>query len=130
MATATKQTASFTIYGRLSGLNEYTLKCRSNKYAGAKMKEANEQQVASAILSDRIIWGMVFSGKVHITFKWYEKNKRRDLDNIAFAKKFIQDALVKGGILQGDGWQHIVGFSDEFYIDKDNPRIEVIINEV
>ena len=42
----------------------------------------------------------------------------------------LQDALVKSGVLQGDGWKHIVGFSDEFYIDKENPRIEVEIREV
>ena len=128
MATATKQTASFTIYGRLSGLNEYTLKCRGNRYAGASLKKQNEAKVSQAILRSPNIANI--SGKVHITFKWYEQNKRRDLDNIAFAKKFIQDALVELGYLEGDGWQHIVGFSDEFYIDKDNPRIEVVISEV
>lgn len=67
---------------------------------------------------------------MRILFRWYEPNKKRDLDNICSAKKFIQDALVKMGVLQGDGWRHIIGFSDEFYIDKDNPRIEVEIKEV
>lgn len=130
METETKQIASFVIYGRLDGLNEYTKKCRSNKYAGARLKEKNEQQVKYAALCDKSMLHTQFSGKVHITYKWYEKDKRRDLDNIAFAKKFIQDALVGIGFLQGDGWRHIVGFSDEFYIDKKNPRIEVEIREV
>ena len=62
---------------------------------------------------------------------WYEKNKKRDLDNISsFGRKVIQDALVDNGTLKNDGWENVVGFSDTFYIDKDNPRIEVIITEI
>lgn len=123
-----KQTASFTIYGRLSGLNEYTTACRNNRYAGAKLKGRNEDLVGMAIMRD--MQGVKFSGRVQMSYKWYEKNKRRDLDNVAFAKKFIQDALVASGVLAGDGWQHIVGFTDEFFVDKKNPRIEVTISEV
>lgn len=122
-----KQLARFTIYGRLSGLNEYTAACRSNCYAGANMKKKNERIVESSIFEQ--LRGVEFSDKVEINYTWYEKNKRRDLDNIAFAKKFIQDALVKMGVLKGDGWQHIVRFTDNFKIDKDNPRIEVEIIE-
>lgn len=124
-----QQVISFVIRGRLSGLNEYTRACRTNRYAGAKMKEENELRVKAAVL-EQLAGVKKISGQVHITYKWYEKNKRRDLDNIAFARKFIQDALVDVGLLQGDGWQHIVGFADEFYIDNENPRIEVIISEV
>ena len=116
------------IKGRLSGLNEYTRACRNNKYAGAKLKKDNEKKVLAAILE--YCQNIKIEKPVHITYKWFEQNKRRDLDNIAFSKKYIQDALVKSGVLQNDGWQHVTGFSDEFYIDKDNPRIEVEIKEV
>ena len=34
--------ATLIIPGRLSGLNEYTKACRSNRYVGAKMKKENE----------------------------------------------------------------------------------------
>lgn len=130
METETKQTASFTIYGRLDGLNEYILKCRGNKYAGANLKRKNEAKISQALIMSLQPVEFMSTKKVHISFKWYEETRRRDLDNIAFAKKFIQDALVKTGVLEGDGWRHIAGFTDEFYIDKDNPRIEVIIREV
>ncbi len=64
-------------------------------------------------------------------YRWYEPDKRRDLDNVsAFGRKCIQDALVKTKVLQDDGWKNIVGFTDEFYTDKGNPRIEVDIEEV
>ena len=39
--------------------------------------------------------------------------------------KFIQDALVSCRILENDGWRHIRGFTDVFYVDRHNPRIEV-----
>ena len=64
-------------------------------------------------------------------YHWIEKDTRRDLDNISsFGRKVIQDALVKEGILRNDGWKDISGFSDSFGVDKDNPRIEVVIREV
>ena len=126
--TEPKQTARLTIYGRLTGLNEYTLARNSSRYKGNTIKQQNEVLIMGYIMEQ--LQGVSFEGKVHITYKWHEKNRRRDQDNIAFAKKFIQDALVKSGVLANDGWKHVVGFTDEFYIDKDNPRIEVIIREV
>ena len=64
-------------------------------------------------------------------YVWYEPNKRRDKDNVSsFGRKIIQDALVSGGWLKNDGWADIVGFSDEFRIDKKEPRVEVDIEEI
>ena len=51
-------------------------------------------------------------------------------DNIAFAKKFIQDALVETGVLRNDGWSEIEGFTDNFALDPKNPRVEVTIEEM
>ena len=75
--------------------------------------------------------GIHIEKPVEIKYTYFEPNKKRDLDNIsAFAHKVIQDGLVKGGLLANDGWMNIVGFSDDFYVDKENPRIEVTIREV
>lgn len=64
-------------------------------------------------------------------YKWFEKNRRRDLDNVSsFGRKVIQDALVQAHTIQNDGWKEITGFSDEFFVDARNPRIEVEIEEV
>ena len=53
------------------------------------------------------------------------------MDNVAaFAMKVIQDALVRTGVLENDGWKQIMGFQCEFYVDRDDPRIEVEIVEV
>ena len=68
---------------------------------------------------------------VRIAYAFYEPDRRRDLDNISgFAHKVIQDALVATGILQGDGWKHITGYTDVFLVDKKHPRIEVELIEV
>ena len=115
------------IQGTLPNLNQYVLACRSNKFAGSKMKKDTEALITLYIKTQL---KTQIKGSVNLSFKWYEPNKRRDLDNIAFAKKFILDALVKNGILENDNWQYVKGFTDEFFIDKENPRVEVEINEV
>ena len=115
-----------TIYGRLPGLNDYTLRCRQNRFAGAKMKKDAEELIRGYIMSQRIPH---FDKAVELNFSWYEPNSRRDLDNIAFAKKFVIDALVETGVIKSDGWKGVTGFTDSFYIDKSNPRIEVEIRE-
>lgn len=72
----------------------------------------------------------VIKSPITIHYSFYEPNRRRDLDNIAaVAHKFIQDALVKCKIIENDGWQYINGFSDEFHVDKHDPRIEVTLTE-
>lgn len=122
----TKKKATLIITGSLPSLNEYTRACRGNKYAGANMKKAAEEIITLNInrqLKDP------FTGKVKLAFKWYCKDKRQDLDNICFAKKFILDALVSSKVIEADGWRCVVGFTDEFYISKENPRIEVDIYE-
>ena len=49
-----------------------------------------------------------------VRFVWYESTKRRDKDNVCFAKKFILDALQRARITKGDDNRYLLGFSDEF----------------
>jgi len=121
-------TYTLIIQGRLDGLNEYTAACRSNAYLAAKTKRWNEDIIHAAITA--CLRGIHITRPVYMRYRWYEVNMRRDKDNIAFGKKFIQDALVQRGVLAGDGWKHIVGFSDDFAVDKQRPRVEVSIEEV
>jgi Holliday junction resolvase RusA-like endonuclease len=116
------------IQGRLDGLNEYTKACRTNKFAGAEMKKKAERIITYYI--NQQLKDVSIKGKARLEFRWYEANKRRDLDNICFAKKFILDALVSNQVIFADSWKGVVGFTDEFFIDKQNPRIEVDIEDV
>ena len=47
----------------------------------------------------------------------------------SFGRKVIQDALVKCGVLKDDGWDYVIGFTDQFFCDRNEPRIEVLIEE-
>lgn len=116
------------IAGRLDNMNDYTSACRTNQYKGAKLKQKNENVVKQAIYEQ--LGRLRIKNPVRMLYRWYEPNKRRDLDNIsAFGRKVIQDALVDTRVLQDDGWKYVKGFQDEFYVDKGNPRIEVEIIE-
>lgn len=117
------------IRGRLDNLNDYITACRTNQYKGEKIKASNEYKVLAAIYEQ--LGRIRISNPVQMMYRWYEKNKRRDLDNISsFGRKVIQDALVHAKVLENDGWKNIVRFSDDFYLDPKNPRIEVDIEEV
>lgn len=117
-----------TIQGQLSNLNDYTKACRGNKYQGSRMKKSNEQIITAHIWQQ--LRDVHIKGKVRLTFNWYEPNRKRDIDNVCFAKKFILDALVSNQTIEADGWRCVVGFNDNFFVDKDNPRIEVFIEQI
>ena len=117
-----------TIYGRLPGLNEYIDAERQSKYKAAALKAQSMQLVMIYAKRDLRKWRA--KGPVYMRYIWYEPNRRRDKDNVSgYGRKVIQDALVKGGWLRGDGWAHISGFSDEFRVDKARPRVVVEIEE-
>lgn len=120
----------FIIPGRLPSLNDYTKVNRGKRgyILANKMKQDLEEKIAWYAKSQ--LPGLRLTSKVEIEYLWVESNRRRDLDNIAYAKKHIQDALVKAEILADDGWTEVVGFSDRFAVDKGNPRVEVTIREI
>lgn len=109
---------------RLPGLNQYTNANRNNRYSGGKLKKDTEQYITWFIPLQFRGWNL--SG-VEIFITWYEFDKRRDFDNIVSAKKFILDALVKSGVLAGDGQKHVHKITDEVKIDAKNPRIIIEI---
>lgn len=115
------------IQGRLDGLNEYTAANRTNRYKGSSMKNKNEKVVIYAIRQAKL--DKVVKYPIQLKIAWHEPNSRRDIDNICFATKFIQDALVKEGILANDSQKYINKIEHEVYVDKLNPRIEVEIIE-
>ena len=82
---------------KLPSLNEYVNVCRTNPYKASKFKKNLEEDIGMFI--ERL---PRFERPVRIHFHWIEGNKRRDLDNVAFAKKFILDSMVKHGKLKDD----------------------------
>ena len=122
------QSYTFTVPGRLPCLNDYIKIERGGggRYGAAQMKRETQNLIHWAIKGSPLR-AVKLEGPVTIHYLWLEQDRRRDKDNIAFAKKFIQDALVAAGVLENDGWRHIEGFTDSFAVDSKNPRIEVTI---
>nr|DAR29965.1 MAG TPA: crossover junction endodeoxyribonuclease [Caudoviricetes sp.] len=105
----------FFIEGRLPTLNEYTKVSRGNKYASARMKLNAENLILQCI--SNTVTGQV-KPPYFIEFHWFENSRRRDKDNVCFAKKFILDALQKGNYIENDNNKYIKGFTDLFSYGK------------
>lgn len=116
----------FTIPGRLDGLNTIINKNRHNKYAGAKLSKKNIKKVSWSIKAAKL---KKLKEPVILSIIYYEKNRRRDPDNILTSKKFILDAMQRTGLIQNDGWKNIESIEEYWQVDKENPRIEVTIYE-
>ena len=109
----------FIIKQKLPGLNEYINANRANRYLGAKFKAEVEEAIIWAINQARAAETLYQpEGRIIVNFEWHERTKRRDADNIASAKKFILDALVKSGVLIDDSRKYVVGFHDTIIDDK------------
>ena len=110
---------------KLPSLNEYIGAMNRNRYIGNGMKQKYQKQIEPYLSK----LPKPFKNPVIIHFTWVENNKRRDLDNIAFAKKFILDALTKSGVLVDDNHNYVKGFSDDFKYEKE-ARIILNFEEV
>ena len=94
---------------KLPSLNDYANACRSNKFVAAKMKKEVQNDIA--VFMKKL---PKFDNPVKIHFHWIEGTKRRDFDNICFAKKFILDTLVDLGKLRDDNRKYVQAFRDSF----------------
>lgn len=103
---------------KLPSLNEYINVCRRNKYEAAKYKADLESQIALFLKKMPR-----YTKPIAIHFHWIEGNKRRDLDNISFGKKFILDTLVKLGKLKDDNRKCVTAFTDTFSYGKETKVI-------
>lgn len=102
------------IPGPLPGLNEHIAATNRNRYAGNSLKSKWTKRVMFAACEAKLD-GMMLS-PVIISFKWVERNMRRDPDNIRFAAKYACDGLVHARVIPGDGWKHILGFQDTWEV--------------
>jgi len=115
-----------TIKGELTDLNTYIQKERGSRFAAANIKKDETERVWAECKVQRI---EPQKKGCFIVFTWYAKDKRKDKDNIAFAKKFILDGLVTARVLENDTWEFVSGFLDIFEIDENNPRVEIHFGE-
>lgn len=115
------------IPGSLPGLNEYIQAERTHRQKGAALKR-DAQELIEWEISQQIDRPLREPVTMHYT--WVERDRRRDKDNISsMGRKLIQDAMVAIGALKNDGWSNIEGFTDNFSVDAEDPRIEIDIEE-
>ena len=121
-------TKTLTIPGRFPSLNEVIEAAKSHYGAYSKMKK---ELTLSVALQAKVQGLKAVEGRVRVTFYWYERDARRDVDNICSAgTKFILDGLVEAGIIADDNQKTVVSLAHHFFVDKENPRVEVAIEDL
>ena len=118
----------FVINTRLPSVNDYVDVCRRNKYQAAQFKRDVEEVIEWAIRGALATGTLEATSKpCKVKFEWHEKTMKRDVDNIAGAKKFILDAMQTMGIIVNDNQKYVKGFTDDFIKDdKDFVRVELV----
>lgn len=116
------------IPGTLPQLNDVIRTSKGHWHNYASLKKKTEDFIQACILQQKLT---PCNEGVWFHFSWFSKDYKVDPDNLAFAKKYIIDALVSQKIITQDGRSTVKGFMDDFP-DKDpkNPRIEVVIFEL
>lgn len=111
-------------------LNDFisaTRKTRGRWSGGNEMKQRDQHVIALYIrkyIKGKLKW------PISLDYVYYADNTRKDKDNIAsYFTKVFQDALVVTGKIPDDGWKYITGWTNDFYVDRKCPRVEVRIHE-
>ena len=101
----------------LPHFNKVIRKTKSHwgNYAGGKTKI--EKAIKTTIATQLPPNFQTFTHKVNILFVWRCKDRRKDKDNICFAKKYILDSL-QPRILKNDGWGEVGDFCDRFVVSE------------
>lgn len=114
------------IHTRMPTLNEWTDADRKGFYISNNLKQKT-QSAFIAEMKSQVRPLPRFEECCNLEIKFVEKDRRRDYDNIMFATKFIQDSLVKSGVLKNDSQRYLNPPIFSFDWDKSNPRIEVTV---
>lgn len=80
------------------------------------------------VMNDLGLSGMMIE-KCEIVYRTlFFQNRRHDLDNIS--PKYILDGFVEAGFIVDDDSEHITKLTLECGVDKENPRIEFLVNVI
>jgi Holliday junction resolvase RusA-like endonuclease len=107
------------IKGQLPSLNQYQNACRSHWSKGAEFKKRIEEFIEWDIVSaleEKTLRRVEKPCEIFI--EWHEKTKRRDVDNIQSAQKFILDALQHHRIIKNDSRKYVKQIHHTIIDDK------------
>lgn len=122
----------FEIDLKLPSLNEYQAECRANKYLGATFKKKLERDISVFIYKAKRAGTLrtPTAYPVELRIEWHEKDRRRDVDNIKSAAKFVLDTMTDTGVIRDDGRKYISQIHDTVIDDKRTfVLVEIIENE-
>lgn len=95
---------------RLPGLNELL-------DVGPMRRHRRKQEAGAAVVALARSQGFVPGGSVW-TYLVVEPNRKRDACNCLGAVKVIEDALVRGGLLQNDSRRHVEQIAVHLHVSK------------
>ncbi len=104
-----------------------------NTYRNTHFHVLNKAKVVYKSLITSQIEALSLYTRVKIIYTYYPKTKRRtDLGNVlSVHQKFFEDAFVEGKKIEDDDYLHIIGSIQRFgEVDKEDPRVEIVIIEV
>lgn len=116
----------------LKGLNELLggrmYNFRTKKYHNP-VKVENDKVCRVAI--NKYLKNVPLKTPIRCTYYIYAKDKRHDRNNLesATTKSFL-DALQQCGCIESDGFEYVLDSIFHTEVCRDNPRIEVVIEEV
>jgi hypothetical protein len=116
----------------IKGLNELlagrTYDYRTKKYHN-RVKSDNDRVCCVAIRRD--LQGVRLNTPIKCTYYIYAQDKRHDRGNLYSAtEKSFLDALQSCKVLENDSWDKCYDGVFHTMLDRFNPRVEVIIEEV
>ena len=103
-------------------LNKYMI---MNNHAANNLKQ-NWKRFIIWVLEKNNLMGLGIEKCSVKYITYFAINRRHDLDNIS--PKYIFDGLVAGGFIVDDDSEHIVSLTTQCFVDKENPRIELIVD--
>lgn len=111
------------ITGKLCDLNTYIAALNRNRYIGAKIKKEETERVYWACKEQKI---KPFKGKLkEAIFTWIHKDKKKDLDNVEFAQKWIWDGLVMAKVLKNDSQRYTPSIRSHWHVIENKEGVEL-----
>mgnify|MGYP000875768400 FL=1 len=107
--------AKLLIDEKLPSLNDYIAKINRNKHIGNKFKHDVQERINWYIRASKI---KPIKCRVDLDIYWHEKTKRRDVDNIYSAIKYLGDSLQIMGIIENDSQRFIRNIHNYLVEDK------------
>jgi hypothetical protein len=100
---------------------------KGNGYA--RLKRTLQDQARIFIRQARVKGELTpVKGPAVLDYEHRRPNRRADPSNVAAAvMKIIEDALVCEGIIEGDGWDTVAGFSHSFAVSTSAPGVLVTV---